>query len=418
VAINAAFDARDTKDVQHPQTADQSQTSVINGAHILAFHDAAAILGSNNSPSAKSTGMLKGFEIVGGDVWQGMGSEFANHTVKIGSEIAKGAVLGAAGDALITAGTGAAVALGFVAAPEVAVAGGIGAGIAAVGYGAYEGYSFGERLYHDARAAISGDAKIAAAGQKDAQNAGGGIVEAATGLTGFEVGLGTLVAADAKFGLTALAGKPLREAANESGWQSEATSRPSLHNPNGLSREQTKEMLSSDDPRVRAKAVRSGELTQAEIRKAAGDNETVRMALASRGDLPGDLYSTLSHDRDPRVVATIARNLGTPQSVVDSMVQSLEEGAHTHEIRFPGSLDPMFKARLQLASRPDLSASAFEQLLSDPDTLVVGSLAQNPSLTDQQLDRLIRYPNPQVAENAIFHFLERTPPITRETSGS
>jgi hypothetical protein len=139
--------------------------------------------------------------------------------------------------------------------------------------------------------------------------------------------------------------------------------------------------LRLDDPQQRAAAVRSlAHLDHAQIRRLLTDtNDGVRLALATRPDLPEDDLLALAGDPIAAVRGAVVQAL---RGSSDALKQFLK--------------DPDAQVRAMLGGRPGLPEDLYRQLALDPEPQVRQAAGYNVSVSSSSMVLLLRDPAPEV----------------------
>ncbi|MFI6093049.1 hypothetical protein [Streptomyces sp. NPDC051218] len=163
--------------------------------------------------------------------------------------------------------------------------------------------------------------------------------------------------------------------------------------------------------------------TEAVIRFVNHPSVLLRWALASRSDLPSEVYGQLAMDPDPGVRADLAENPAIDEALMRAL--SADRGHDVqrrlaHNPRVPldvltrlarttkiGTIllpriaaascgevaelaeSPEPAARLLVAQRRDLPTAIRDALATDPDAKVVNSIASHPGLSEAQLRAMV-----------------------------
>jgi hypothetical protein len=142
-----------------------------------------------------------------------------------------------------------------------------------------------------------------------------------------------------------------------------------------------------------------------------GAHPVFRRVLASRGDLPEEVWQRLDDDPDLIVRRTAARRPQAPPAVLERLVRAHGEDLHLrpplvehphfprHALRtFADEPDPY--VRLVALQDPALPEDILSRLAADAEPFVRGAAARHPGVTAAILERLLYDPDPEVADDA------------------
>lgn len=130
----------------------------------------------------------------------------------------------------------------------------------------------------------------------------------------------------------------------------------------------------------------------------------ILLKLAKRQDLPKELVSILADNKSPRVKSAIAQRVDLPEELIAQLIKTSNEEAtlgglalnpnlSTHHIEQLLSFKSTYINKL-LAQRTDIDESILWNLAqSSPSPAVRGAIAVNPSISEDLILALYRYPD-------------------------